>query len=162
MAVRDDRSDVKQTTTGFQVHWWCNPSPLLKANSYPSDWGVFSWKSEESKKDNKEHTLVVFCFRRVSWNWVESGRFYEDSLNLPIPHYFVIGFLYEETEETFCLTIAVHLGSAGEGWSSIRGLWGLRNRLIEDNLKQVTASKHKPKVGQRRWRNSVGWFYFIL
>jgi len=37
MAVRDDRGDVKQTTAGFWVHWWCNPSPLLKANSYPSE-----------------------------------------------------------------------------------------------------------------------------
>jgi len=35
MAVRDGRGDVKQTTAGFQVHWWCNPSPLPKANSYP-------------------------------------------------------------------------------------------------------------------------------
>jgi hypothetical protein len=36
MAVRDDRSDVKQTTTGFRGPLMvCNPSPLLKANSYP-------------------------------------------------------------------------------------------------------------------------------
>jgi len=51
MAVRDDRSDVKQTTTGFRgplivqsltsakskfLSLSLNPSPLLKANSYPS------------------------------------------------------------------------------------------------------------------------------
>ncbi len=49
MTVRDDRSDVKQTTTGFRGPLMVqsltsakskflslNPSPLLKANSYPS------------------------------------------------------------------------------------------------------------------------------
>ena len=49
MAVRDGRGDVKQTTTGFRGPLMVqsltsakskflslNPSPLLKANSYPS------------------------------------------------------------------------------------------------------------------------------
>ena len=36
MAIRYGRGDVKQTTTGFRGPLMvCNPSPLLKANSYP-------------------------------------------------------------------------------------------------------------------------------
>ena len=53
MAVRDDRSDVKQTTTGFRGPLMVqsltsakskflslNPSPLLNANSYPFIYSV--------------------------------------------------------------------------------------------------------------------------
>jgi len=32
MAISDDGGDAIPTMAGFRVHWWCNPSQLLKTN----------------------------------------------------------------------------------------------------------------------------------
>jgi len=74
MAVRDGRGDVKQTTRGFWVRWWCNPSPLPKANSYPY-------------KNALARIIIYVCFYNKKWPplggpWSLESVAYEISISL--------------------------------------------------------------------------------